>query len=401
MIIYKRTFKHFFFMFFILFGLVFNTMLGSIGALAFLVSGMLLLVKYVEIRIDWLSYYPILLIPTLAICSFLWSDYPSASLRGGVQLILTTLIAIYAAKFVPFSVFKNTLLLVLFFAMLASLLSSKVAVSGLTGEVNLVGIFGSKNFLAVHSSLSCILGFYLLFSKRNIFKILGATLFSVSCLVLFRANSVGSIGFMFLSLIISSIIIIYQNWKVSKKIKVVVDGIILTMSSLVLIGTVSLFLNGSLDEIIYGVGKDPTLTGRTVLWDIGYVLFLKQPLLGFGYEGLFRIGNYQAEDIWEMFSVASGSGFNFHNMYVDTMVEFGTIGIVAFMLQIALFIKAILKIRHFSFGTQYHFIVMVFTYLFLQTFLEAGWSNQFTLIHFLISCFWVYLKDIDEREYKQ
>ncbi|MDN3684749.1 O-antigen ligase family protein [Vibrio sinaloensis] len=130
----------------------------------------------------------------------------------------------------------------------------------------------------------------------------------------------------------------------------VVDGIILTMSSLVLIGTVSLFLNGSLDEIIYGVGKDPTLTGRTVLWDIGYVfVFLKQPLLGFGYEGLFRIGNYQAEDIWEMFSVASGSGFNFHNMYVDTMVEFGTIGIVAFMLQIALFIKAILKIRHFSF----------------------------------------------------
>ncbi|WP_133152092.1 O-antigen ligase family protein, partial [Vibrio lentus] len=302
---------------------------------------------------------------------------------------------------IPFNIFKNTLWILLFASMICSLLSSNYAIDGLTGEVNLIGVFGSKNYLAFHSSLSFILGFFFLFNKGSKDKLLGILLSMTSMLVVLKANSVGTVGFLCLSILLSSSFIFYQMIRLDKSVKVFIDVILVVLS--VFLGSVFiyLFIHGSLDDMIYNMGKDPTLTGRTFLWDIGYYLFLEKPILGYGYEGFFRIGNDGAEDIWEIFHITSRSGFNFHNMYIDTMVEFGSIGLILFVAQLCFFIGLIIRFRYFKFGSKYHFVLLFFTFLFLQTFLESGWSNQFTLCQFFVVYFWVVLRDMEFHSYEE
>ena len=71
------------------------------------------------------------------------------------------------------------------------------------------------------------------------------------------------------------------------------------------------------------LGKDETLTGRTLLWDFGIDAFYSRPWLGFGYKGYWDSSDTPAlllrtvigQDLWF-----------FHNNILDVAVAFGVIG---------------------------------------------------------------------------
>jgi O-antigen ligase len=80
------------------------------------------------------------------------------------------------------------------------------------------------------------------------------------------------------------------------------------------------------DPFVFGLnalGKDETLTGRTVLWDFANEAIESRPWLGFGYKGwwesprtdaqLLRL--VMAQDLWF-----------FHNTFLDLAVAFGVLG---------------------------------------------------------------------------
>jgi exopolysaccharide production protein ExoQ len=79
--------------------------------------------------------------------------------------------------------------------------------------------------------------------------------------------------------------------------------------------------------ILEGSGKDATLTGRTDLWATGLSYIAERPLQGLGYRSFWVIGFAPAEELWAMFDVPSGAGFNFHNTYISNAVEIGLIGL--------------------------------------------------------------------------
>ena len=80
--------------------------------------------------------------------------------------------------------------------------------------------------------------------------------------------------------------------------------------------------------VLEGSGKDPTLTGRTELWATGLSFIAERPLQGLGYRSFWVTGFAPAEELWAMFLVPSGSGFNFHNTYISNAVEIGLIGLL-------------------------------------------------------------------------
>ena len=100
----------------------------------------------------------ILVIPILAIISCLWSDIPQLTLRGGLQLLLTTIFSLVFSAVIRYELFIKILGGCFFITMLMCLVSERYALNGMTGEYSLIGIFNSKNFLSMNSAISVFVG---------------------------------------------------------------------------------------------------------------------------------------------------------------------------------------------------------------------------------------------------
>lgn len=79
------------------------------------------------------------------------------------------------------------------------------------------------------------------------------------------------------------------------------------------------------DQILVSLDRDPTLTGRTVLWEWGMQTWSQRPIFGWGFDGYFNGPN--AGDIsavvkrFENYDVP-----HFHQSYIQTAVDLGIVG---------------------------------------------------------------------------
>ncbi len=376
--------------------LVFNSMFGSLAALVFLISGTVYSATSITYTINVCKEnWALFLIPMWSLLSALWSDIPIIVIKGSIQLILTTVFAVVLANRLNINVFLRTVAIAMLLAMLMSFFSSRMALNGLTGEYSLIGIFNSKNFLAVNAALSLAVALSLFFNKSmdGFSRILGLILLIISILVLIKAKSLSAIIFVVLSVLISFFIVFYQNICLHQTTRKQCNWFISVIAVSLIVYFGIGIISGSFDELMYSLGKDPTLTGRTYIWDRGLEIIAEHPLFGVGSQSLFYIGNDIAEDIWAFAHVPSGAGFNFHNMYIDISVELGFLGLILFTSLIIMFFRKIFSLRKIELGSGNFFAILIFIYLFLQTFLEANWFQQFTIIHLFICIAWVYLKE--------
>ncbi|MBU6443687.1 MAG: O-antigen ligase family protein [Alphaproteobacteria bacterium] len=73
-------------------------------------------------------------------------------------------------------------------------------------------------------------------------------------------------------------------------------------------------------ELLLLFGKDPTLTGRTLIWTPLMYLIWKNPVLGYGFETGY--GHYAAPLVWDY----THTLYNAHNGYILAMIYCGAIG---------------------------------------------------------------------------
>ncbi|TEW56164.1 O-antigen ligase family protein [Psychromonas sp. RZ22] len=382
--------------------LIYNSMFGALAILIFLISGTIFSITNISYTIDickknWILF----LIPIWGLFSAFWSEIPVAVIRGSVQLILTTIFAVVIASRLNITILLRSVAIAMLLAMSMSLFSERVALNGLTGEYSLIGIFHSKNHLAINTALSIAVALTLTLDKHSnlISRLLGGGLFFISALVLIKAKSIGSLGVVVLSILMTFLIVYYQNIRIPLVIRQQLNWVITVTSILTFLSLARGVFSGTFDNLFYSLGKDPTLTGRTYIWERGLELIEENPLFGVGSQSVFYVGNDVAEDIWEFAHVSSGAGFNFHNMYIDITVELGFIGLSLFMLLIILFFRKIFSLPSIEIGSSYFFAILIFTYLFLQTFLEAIWMEQFSLTHLFLCMAWGYLKEGINNEY--
>jgi O-antigen ligase len=80
------------------------------------------------------------------------------------------------------------------------------------------------------------------------------------------------------------------------------------------------------EEITYALGKDPTLTGRTELWETLIHIASEKPIFGHGFGLFFRpeiMYEYSSEFGWEAKST--------HNSFIDLYLGIGIVGLCSFL----------------------------------------------------------------------
>ncbi|WP_158000844.1 O-antigen ligase family protein [Pseudoalteromonas sp. TB41] len=382
-----------------LMGLLFNALFGALAVLCFLISGILFCILYENKLLNLLfKNWLLLAIPLLAILSSAWSDIPPLTLRGGIQLLLTTVFAMIITAVVRFDLFIKTAGICFFVTMFLCLVSDRYALNGMTGELSLIGIFESKNFLSMNAALSIFVG-VVMYKNQSISRktrMFGSALLILSFLVLIKSKSLGSVVTTSLVLIVVFFYIYYQKIHMAKLVRSNLNWLIVLSFLALVSGLIAIGNSTTFDNFMYELDKDPTLTGRTFIWSRGLESISENPILGLGYQSVFYEGNPLAEEIWEYAHVPSGAGFHFHNMYIDITVEMGLLGGFIFIMLLGKFIRLLANNKKLEFGSKEGFALMVFLYMFLQTFLEAGWFSQFTISHFLTCSAWIYLNQTTE-----
>lgn len=77
-------------------------------------------------------------------------------------------------------------------------------------------------------------------------------------------------------------------------------------------------------ELAAGVGRDVTLTGRTEIWDIVASISAEQPVLGYGWGGVWR--GEVGDSVRALFGWDTARSA--HNGYLDALLQVGWVGVV-------------------------------------------------------------------------
>jgi O-antigen ligase len=95
---------------------------------------------------------------------------------------------------------------------------------------------------------------------------------------------------------------------------------------------------GNWDNVLTGLGRDPTLSGRTYIWEAVIDQIWKRPWLGYGYQAFWQEKG-EAEYVWRSIHFIV---FQAHNGFLNLGVELGLIGLSLFVLSLIFtYIRAI------------------------------------------------------------
>lgn len=302
--------------------LVFASYFGRNSVILFLAAGLVLLLRRPDLaREEIRTFWWVFLLPMWSVMSMLWSAHPDLSLRHGVQLAITFMIAVTVANRLSPIVFLRVLYLALMLAGAASLAFGNTREDGIW-----IGIFESKNYYAftMVALVLCSLALLIDRQERLFWRLAGFAGTALALPQIAMAASIGAIMAVIFVLSAALVILITQAFPPARRLMVL--GIFTASALLVLLLSLY-FMEQILDLVITVTGKDPSLTGRTDLWGYAIEEISRHPFLGIGYRAFWVEGNPLAEQIWAQFYIASKSGFNFHNMFLSNAVDVGLIGV--------------------------------------------------------------------------
>jgi O-antigen ligase len=199
-----------------------------------------------------------------------------------------------------------------------------------TGKVEMwVGVTTHKNSLGQLVCIFCLFYIWNYLSKNFKTFITDIPIFLIGILLLNGSSSSiskTSFSVFFVGLIFLVIM------KIIKEKTYVLNLITISFFSVMIVGTIMsqhLFAYDFIPLVIGQAGGDPTLTGRTFLWDALLEIGKDNWLFGSGYGG-FWLGEY-ANNLWQTFTWRPDSA---HNGYIDVYIDIGIVGIFLLVLML-------------------------------------------------------------------
>lgn len=259
--------------------------------------------------------------PALACLSVVWSYAPSASLWYALQLFFTMLVGI---MFATYAGLAKAMKLIFVASLVASLLCLFAVVfmpefaRFHTGEWR--GLYSHKNQLGAAMVFQIIIGICLLLHGWR------APLTAFGIIVALGLLALSGSGSAFLVICVGlaplPLVLAYRKGgeilPFTFGVGIVVAAAILTILEINALDPIDVVLNG--------LGKERTLTGRTLIWDFAEDAFNMHPMLGFGYKGYWESGETTARLL--QFVMQQGLT-TFHNCYLEVSVGFGIFGPIA------------------------------------------------------------------------
>lgn len=264
------------------------------------------------------SYFFILL-SFYMILSTLWSLQPSKTLMYSICFLMNLLFVIFAIRHFSKTQMFDLILSVLFWMTTASIFLSIVGLDSVKyidihdretffGDQPYRGLFNHKITAGLYTAFGFTLSFIL---KRGFVRVTYLSVFLIFNLMTGSATGLSMLVIGLFSYLLLSFCI---NLNFSSK------AFINFFVAFVLSGLIVFTLWGS--EILELLGRDPTLTGRTLLWAWGLEAFAEQPFLGWGYFGYN--GSSVAGNIAQTYVAFTNYEVpHFHNSYIQMLVDLG------------------------------------------------------------------------------
>lgn len=303
-----------------------------------------------------LKWWPLLLAPILAAVSTLWSDAPMTTLRYGVQFMLTAYIGVLLARLMTPRRFLVVFMLSMFVFCVASLLFGREGTSA-EGMV-LIGLTGSKNQMGYAGQLLMLSGLAVLLLRdvAHWMRWVAALALPVGIYILLGVNSATALIMGVGGAVMLLVLAFTERMQPGGRLAAIIVALIIA-TPLLLLTPEAL---QAWDYFIYDtLDKDPTLTGRTILWARADDLIARRPLLGYGYQAIWMGDSTETTALKRMFGVIDGRTFHFHHQFRQVAVDTGLVGLAAFVG--ALIAVALTGIRqlllHPSVPTSFFFVV--------------------------------------------
>ncbi|MDB5642322.1 MAG: O-antigen polymerase [Hyphomicrobiales bacterium] len=260
-------------------------------------------------------------LPLLALLSSVWSLTPFSTAYHALQFVLLIFVAM---AFFPGWPLKRLLIIVFFYNFILQFASLYVYLVGGFWPEGFPGAYLHKNLLGMNSTLQIITGGVLFLSGWR--RWLSA--FSVAlAFVLLALSASGT------SLVLTAAVIalfptarILQSGQTATAIALGFGVALLSGLAMALMTNVQVdFINSVLGIL----GKDSTLTGRSILWDFGMLAIPEAPFLGMGFLAYWDSPVTTASML--QFTMQQDLRM-FHNVYLEVAVACGLIGLALFVL---------------------------------------------------------------------
>lgn len=305
-------------------GFIFNQLiLGSSFFLAIWI-----LSKRLNRFIDVLYFNKILLFFLFyTFLSCFWSQFPFISFKRWIQLLGIVFVGMAAASGAEKFGIRSTLKVLI----CTTGISSFISILGVflypakfvwtNGQW--IGLFSHKNSLGAASALGFTVWLSALFSNfgKPINRFVAFVLVISITLMLGSASATAVVTCL-------AVFLVFFTLRLP-----VPTGVKLLLAPIPLLMIYFFFLNfhslSPIEYILTSLGRDPTLTGRTDLWEAMIVGIAEHPILGVGYNGFWVGGMGLSEFVISDFHWSINQA---HNGYLDILNELGVIGFLLFML---------------------------------------------------------------------
>jgi exopolysaccharide production protein ExoQ len=218
----------------------------------------------------------------LAAMSFLWSVQPLLSLRSGIYLLFNTLLVFYVMQRLSLQDLMR-ILVGLGTAVAALSIFTAVALpsygwgKGGTFGMALQGVFLAKNLLGNNAVLLLTPA---LFLKNMSFRARAAYICVFLGLIALSFSVQAWIAALF-CLFFAAVRLLFRRLRTRDLLWIAYATLVPMLIAVVLLLTYWA-------DIIQFLGKDPTLSGRTIIWGAVLQAILKRPLLGWGYQAFWQ-----------------------------------------------------------------------------------------------------------------
>jgi exopolysaccharide production protein ExoQ len=257
----------------------------------------------------------------LALGSCLWSQLPRISLLASLYFAINIMFAFYLYQRFNHRQVLQLLLTIgwicLVSSILLALLFPKYGISQVPTPGAWRGIYDHKN-LCAEMTIFLLAAAFFAPAVGLLSRLFRIAYILLSVIVIFKTHSLT--GWLLLAFLLAYVVVMRVVARFPKKDSVVLFLLLIVGGVLPLvIIAISYF-----KEIMYLLGKDPTLTGRTRIWSAVVVSAMKRPLLGYGYRAFWtglqgESGNVLMANGW---SFAQG-----HNGFLEVWVGLGAVGV--------------------------------------------------------------------------
>ena len=251
------------------------------------------------------------------VTSYLWSDFPKLSEKNGQLTLLTSLFGLYIASRYSMkeqmNILQWTFGISIVFSILYSLALPMYGIEQGTHKGAWRGPLVHKNHFARFMAISTVPMLFAAMKAKKHRKIMWGIFILSAILVQLSTSKTGLLVFLTLMLLIPLCKALQSTRSVVVPIMIVI---------VLIAASATTWLVNNWEPFLYSLGKDPSLTGRTYIWEFVIDKIKERPWLGFGYEAFWIPGGEGENVKFYIFLVLAQA----HNGYLDVAVHLGLIG---------------------------------------------------------------------------